>query len=187
MKAETYCTGIPCKHGHLSARRVKGNTCIECNADAVRRYRAVHPERSRACTRAYAKAFPEKVRASQAAYYAKHPAKATAAKLAWTRANPERHAATSMRRHTRKMNAPGRGVTTEQRREILEGTLGLCVYCNKRKKLHLDHIDPLLHGGAHDVENVAPACKSCNSSKRDQTLIIWLARQAIVRATYCFR
>lgn len=178
MQAATYFTGVPCKRGHLSPRRVKGNTCIECNVAAVRRYRAAHPERNRACTRAYAKAFPEKVKASQAAYYAKNPAKASASKLAWTRANSERHSATSMRRHTRKLNAPGRGVSAEQRQEILDGALGLCAYCNERKKLNLDHIEPLLHGGAHDAENIAPACKSCNSSKRDMPLLVWLARRA---------
>jgi 5-methylcytosine-specific restriction endonuclease McrA len=175
VSAATFLPDKPCKHGHLSPRRVKGNACVECNDAAVRRYRAAHPERPRAYARKYAKAFPEKVRAAQAAWYAKAPAKATETKRAWTRANPERHAATSMRRHARKMKAPGRGVTAEQRQEILDVALGLCAYCNERKKLNLDHIEPLARGGAHDVENVVPACKSCNSSKGDTPLLLWLA------------
>ena len=178
MSAATFLSDKPCKNGHMSPRRVNGNICVECNAAAVRRYRAAHPERPRAYSRSYAQAFPEKVRASQAAWYAKNRGRATATKLAWTRANPERHSATSMRTHTRKLNAPGRGVSAEQRQEILDGSLGLCVYCNKRKKLNLDHIEPLARGGAHDIENVVPACKSCNSSKCDTPLLLWLATRA---------
>lgn len=197
MSAVTFSTGKPCKHGHLAPRYIVNGCCVQCAISqatarhkahpdkmraAVQKYRLAHPERPRAYSRAYAKAFPAKVKACNAAYYAKHPGKATADKLAWTRANPERHNATSMRTHTRKMNAPGRGVTAEQRQEILDAALGVCVYCNERRALNLDHIEPLLPGGAHDIENIAPACKSCNSSKSDHTLLIWLAYRALARA-----
>lgn len=34
----------------------------------------------------------------------------------------------------------------------------------------LDHIEPLYWGGAHTVENIVPACLSCNRSKGPRRL-----------------
>ena len=46
-----------------------------------------------------------------------------------------------------------------------------CAYCNGKVPLELDHIIPITKGGLHIVENIVPACKSCNSRKgnRDAT------------------
>ena len=44
---------------------------------------------------------------------------------------------------------------------------GLCAYCGKAPWVDIDHILPTSKGGLHDIKNVVPACKSCNSSKKD--------------------
>ena len=38
---------------------------------------------------------------------------------------------------------------------------------------------PLSLGGAHDIDNIAAACVSCNSSKCDTPLEVWLATRTI--------
>lgn len=52
-----------------------------------------------------------------------------------------------------------------------------CVYCGATRgesgKLTVDHIIPIRVGGTGAFENVVPACKSCNSSKRDTMLVQW--------------
>ena len=49
-----------------------------------------------------------------------------------------------------------------------------CVYCGRAGvRLTQDHVVPLSRGGAHTAENVVPACKPCNSSKRDRTPNEW--------------
>jgi 5-methylcytosine-specific restriction endonuclease McrA len=65
---------------------------------------------------------------------------------------------------------------------LLEQSYGLCVYCNERRTVTVDHIEPLRRGGQHDIDNIAPACKSCNSSKHDTPLLVWLAKRALERA-----
>jgi 5-methylcytosine-specific restriction endonuclease McrA len=92
--------------------------------------------------------------------------------------NPESFRAYSLAHVARKRNAPGRGITAEQRADIMASTCGLCSYCSKRGPLEFDHIDPLRLGGAHDTENAAPACASCNASKNDTPLVLWLVRRA---------
>ena len=44
-----------------------------------------------------------------------------------------------------------------------------CVYCGHTKYLTLDHLMPVSRGGNNDENNLATACRPCNSKKRDRT------------------
>lgn len=53
---------------------------------------------------------------------------------------------------------------------------GLCHYCGSRVapgELTLDHIVPLVRGGQSSRGNCVPACKSCNTAKRDLLPVEW--------------
>jgi hypothetical protein len=51
---------------------------------------------------------------------------------------------------------------------------GACVYCGRREQLTLDHVHPKSRGGDDAFNNLALACRSCNSSKGARTLEEWL-------------
>ncbi len=54
-----------------------------------------------------------------------------------------------------------------------------CAYCGAEDcELTVDHVVPISRGGDHDIDNVVPACGSCNSSKGDQILTEWLGHVA---------
>lgn len=44
-----------------------------------------------------------------------------------------------------------------------------CVYCGSKNNLCIDHILPTQQGGNDDLENLAAACKACNSGKAGRT------------------
>jgi len=50
-----------------------------------------------------------------------------------------------------------------------------CVYCGCDVSMdpQCDHIHPISRGGANSVENLATACRPCNSSKGDKTPEEW--------------
>ncbi len=48
-----------------------------------------------------------------------------------------------------------------------------CAYCSGPHE-HDDHIVPLARGGAHTLNNLAPACARCNLSKGSKMLAEWL-------------
>src|SRR3990167_47943 len=47
-----------------------------------------------------------------------------------------------------------------------------CFYCRHKAKLTIDHVIPLSKGGQHTMENVVPACLSCNSKKHDSIVML---------------
>jgi 5-methylcytosine-specific restriction endonuclease McrA len=51
-----------------------------------------------------------------------------------------------------------------------------CLYCGDTKNITIDHIVPLARGGKHEANNLAPACRRCNSSKCDRLLSEWPGR-----------
>jgi 5-methylcytosine-specific restriction endonuclease McrA len=57
------------------------------------------------------------------------------------------------------------GVTPLQWAQIKTKHRNCCAYCGKKRPLTMDHITPLARGGKHEPDNIAPACRPCNSRK----------------------
>lgn len=138
------------------------------------------------CRKGHSRDHRERNGAKLAAYdaqrYAADPEKVKTRVKRYMRRHPTKRAAWWGNHRARKITAPGRGIAPSQWLDILAASLGLCAYCNERRPLTLDHIEPLALGGEHDVDNAAAACKSCNSSKGDTPLLLWLARRALNRS-----
>ena len=66
-------------------------------------------------------------------------------------------------------------LTTNQWRIILGLYSGKCAYCGSKKEIQLDHVIPVSKGGGTTITNVVPACKSCNTSKRNKLLTEWMS------------
>lgn len=67
---------------------------------------------------------------------------------------------------------------TEQQWELCKAYFSnTCAYCGDASTLTKDHVDPLANGGRLNISNVVPACKSCNSSKKDSNWLAWYQKQ----------
>lgn len=55
-----------------------------------------------------------------------------------------------------------------------------CAYCHStiEGQPDPDHVVPLSRGGANSIHNILPACRACNSDKRDLRLDEWAADRA---------
>lgn len=56
----------------------------------------------------------------------------------------------------------------EERLQIYERCIRRCAYCGcdiEYKDMQIDHVKPLRIGGADDLSNMLPACRSCNHYK----------------------
>lgn len=63
--------------------------------------------------------------------------------------------------------------TTEDWRICMKHFGYKCAYCGDKKPLSQDHFVALSKGGNYTVDNIIPACKSCNSSKHDKDFARW--------------
>lgn len=87
--------------------------------------------------------------------------------------NAEQHRGHERTRRARKRGAPGFGIPPGFEEVLNQAQAGLCAYCGVNPVKQLDHIVPLVNGGADCVCNVIGACKSCNPSKYDRDVHEW--------------
>lgn len=102
-------------------------------------------------------------------------AKSQCERCRYAAADPVKRAARNLRkanaRRARKLAAEVTGpVSVDSYVAILAS--GPCVYCGNQAT-SVDHVRPLSQGGWEHESNLVPACKSCNSSKRDKFLTDW--------------
>lgn len=154
--------------------------CRRCHSASVRRSQKAHPEVSRAVHRAFNAAHRDRSRASSKSWRERNPEKAALQRRNWSQRNPDKMAL--KRRRWRRRN-PDKVTLQKLRRERLEKSAfrevvnksevyardgGRCLMCKLRlsiKEATLDHIVPLVLGGAHSLINVRLACRPCNSRR----------------------
>jgi len=51
-----------------------------------------------------------------------------------------------------------------------------CAYCGKCGKLTVDHLISKERGGSESADNIVWACRSCNSSKGAEDVLVWYCR-----------
>lgn len=135
------------------------------NARNRARY-AARADVSRANSRAWRRKNPERVKAHWDRWHAENPS------------TPEYEQARWNRRRARLLDQRSTGVSEAEWDCIVDMFGGACAYCLRTDtRLTRDHVQPLAAGGLDVPDNVVPACLSCNSSKRDQALPMWLLRR----------
>lgn len=94
----------------------------------------------------------------------------------YLRANPDKSLLMNSKRRISKLD---NGVFFIDNQELVSLYSSSCFYCGSKEKIQADHVVPLSRGGRHSIGNLVPACRSCNSSKSDKTIMewrIWLAK-----------
>lgn len=69
--------------------------------------------------------------------------------------------------------ADRRRLTKVERQAVYDKMDGYCAYCGTPitiKSMQADHVVPLKKGGADEVNNMFPACRSCNHYKSTLTV-----------------
>lgn len=69
----------------------------------------------------------------------------------------------------RRRGALGR-YSAQEFRDLCSIYRGECAYCGYVRPLEADHAIPLSRGGSNFIDNILPACRYCNASKKDRTV-----------------
>ncbi len=150
---------------HLSYAGNSNYLCIKCEKVYSRQYYqgrwGEYVERSRQ----YRKDHPEKRREYDRRYREAHRKQRRESKRQWRRDNPNKEVAQKHRRRALKLNA----TVGEVDEAAIYDRDKVCTYCGTDDDLTIDHLVPLARGGPHCQDNLAVACRSCNSSKGTKT------------------
>jgi 5-methylcytosine-specific restriction endonuclease McrA len=150
----------------LEQRRAYGREWIKRN-----------PERAREAMRRWRRAHPDLHNAESRQFYARHKDRKNAAIAAYHLANPAVRQTSWERRRGRLLNASGT-YSTEEWLTLVANYGGRCGYCGLEASLEADHRIPLARGGSNSIENIIPACSSCNRRKHMLTEPEFRARLA---------
>jgi hypothetical protein len=64
-------------------------------------------------------------------------------------------------------------LNADQWKKVLDFFNYECAYCGSKERITREHFVPFSKGGEYTINNIIPACKSCNSSKRDKSFDVW--------------
>ena len=159
--------------------------CKECMREYKRNWSKNNPEKVVEYSKNWSKNNPEKRKESANNWYYKnresenHKSKIRARKNKekiairkknWAKNNPEKIRAQTERRRIRKLQNKEYLITEKEYKKLYSQP---CVYCGSKKRITMDHVIPVSRGGTHGIGNLVSACLSCNSSKRDKTIMEW--------------
>ena len=91
------------------------------------------------------------------------------------------------RRRKRRMQRADNDLSDEQW-ETLRQAWGGCAYCGAVEvPLQKDCVLALSRGGRYTLDNVVPACQSCNASKSNAEVTGWLRRKRLDERAFLLR
>ncbi len=91
------------------------------------------------------------------------------------------------RRRKRRMDAVEHDLSPEQWTALQDSWAG-CAYCGATgTPLQRDCVLPISRGGRYTLDNIAPACGSCNASKCNDEVTGWLRRKKLDERAFLVR
>jgi 5-methylcytosine-specific restriction protein A len=134
---------------------------------------------------AYRKRHSDTIKAEQKSNYERNRDKRIAYANQRIKDNPEQHkinmAKSRKKRHlevaadTRRRNArrKANGIFAISKSELKRLSQQPCFYCGTTERLTVDHVIAIARGGRDSIGNLVSACKTCNSQKRELTIMEW--------------
>jgi hypothetical protein len=139
-------------------------------------YELINKEYIREYKKRYREENKEKIAKQQKEYYKKNKIERFNYLKRWYKDNPDKKRMYSQRREALKKNVAS-NLNIEQWEAIKKKFNYRCAYCGGENKLEQEHFIPLHKGGEYTINNIIPACKSCNCSKQDKNFFEWYPKQ----------
>jgi 5-methylcytosine-specific restriction endonuclease McrA len=156
----------------------------DANAEQIKKRQRQRNKRNKDAKQAYNqeyyKANQERLKAQQRVWNAENREVVQESNRRYRAENPDRFRALNRKRRVQQLGADG--FHTEIEWFALLGLYGgRCAYCGDSANTR-DHVVPLNRGGSDWIDNIVPACRSCNSSKGNRLIWEWHRWPSLVRA-----
>jgi 5-methylcytosine-specific restriction endonuclease McrA len=95
--------------------------------------------------------------------------------------------ARAARKRKRRMDRVEHDLSAEQW-SALTDAWGGCAYCGATERpLQRDCVLALSRGGRYTLDNIVPACRSCNASKSNDEVTSWMRRKRLHESVFLLR
>lgn len=95
--------------------------------------------------------------------------------------------ARAQRRRVKRVAAADNDLTPAEWQRI-QDAWGGCAYCSSTGiPLQRDCVLPISRGGRYTLENIVPACRSCNASKSNSEVTSWMRSRRLDEPTFLRR
>ena len=160
----TYYSGVPCKRGHLSERRVDSYSCIECTNNNAKKWARKYPHQIRLADRKWKKNNKDISALNHSEYYIQNREKLLNYNKEWNNNNKNRVRTYNINRRAR-ISEGNLSIGLETK--LLDLQKSKCAICkiDINNKYHLDHILPLALNGENTDNNIQLLCPTCNHRK----------------------
>lgn len=170
------CANIDCRKIFVPKRSDQRYCCTPCSRHA---WYLSHREEIISFTSWKNEMFPEVHKQYAKNHYKNNTAKRRKAYKDWADKNKyqmtQLYLKANRKRRMIKNNVEGSHTRHELYRKWIYDYDKKCAYCNKKLRWRLvteDHVIPISKGGTDYIENIVPACKSCNSKKGSKLVYI---------------
>lgn len=147
--------------------------CKDCNKENSRLQRLRDREHLCELQRAWTARTSERRKPEKAAYYQLHREEIRErARSRYAEEYPNNPSKYLVKYHKRRaiLNDNGGSYTEEEWQELCAKYGNMCLWCERKVKLTVDHIIPISRGGTNDIDNLQPLCRSCNCRKSDRII-----------------
>jgi len=190
-KTCTKCGQIkPLSEFHKFARSPDGHKprCKPCNYAEAEQWRMSNPERAAQTRKAWAENNKEKSAEIKRNYWIANPRKVAESSKKWQQANKAHVKAVAdewvrNNRHLVNSQAARRRAKKKANktfcilpRDLKRLYAANCHYCQEQAPIEADHVISVDYGGDHGIGNLLPACRTCNASKGNKTIMEWLTK-----------
>ena len=178
-KSGLYCQCKKCKNEYKRDpihEKQRGKKYRLKNANKIKiknkQYRLDNLDREREYHKKYYKDNVEKIKEYYKKYCKDNAEKQKECSKRWNKEHPAAMRIINQRRNSQKRSLPAT-FTVKQWNNCKQAFDNKCAYCGKEKILTQDHFVPLSKEGGYTINNIIPACKSCNSSKGGKYFSDW--------------
>lgn len=137
-----------------------------------KQYYGSNKNKAKERNKCYRESYKEKIAEQNKKYYIANKEKIKERSREYHKLNIDKWNIWKQRRRAKEKELPHE-LTAEQWGIIKDAFNNRCCYCGKELPLTQDHFIALDNGGEFSVNNIVPACKSCNSSKNNKKFFLW--------------
>jgi hypothetical protein len=164
-----YFSGVPCKHGHIAARRAKTGECLDCRYIALSKWRKENPQKVKQHNDTQYARHSESLKARSRRFNELNSEVVNAKKREYQKKNLHIFAANNAKRDAAKLQRTPAWLT-EDDKWMMSQVYELALLREKivGGKWHVDHIIPLqgkLVSGLHVINNLQVIPAKLNRSK----------------------